>query len=272
MRMRIKDRSGLERQSKEFLAFARSYLSDAFPNPDRQGCPPDEALQSLAVNPSESQATITEHIASCSPCFRRYSELLTDVQLQRTADRALSWKGIFGWFRAHPLLVGAVLACALFIAIGVGLWIRFSVPNPPPLETHQPHNPTSPVNPEVAYSPFALDLTNISPIRGSNPPTTGSQRRVRVPSSTLDLTLSLPLGSEEQTYSVSLKSAAGRTFWSKYAKAQLNKGQILIRAQADFRQVPAGNYNLEIKSAAGIRLIQPVSIQATVPNGTGQKP
>lgn len=270
--MRIKDRSGLERQSKEFLAFARSYLSDAFPNADRQGCPPDESLQSLAANPSESQAAITEHIASCSPCFRRYSELLTDVQLQRTADRAFSWKRIFGWSRTHPLLVGAVLACALFIAIGVRLlWTRFSVPNPPPLETHQPHNPTSPVNPVVAYLPLSLDLTNISPIRGSKPPTTGSQRRVRVLGSPLDLTLSLPLGSEEQTYSVSLKSA-GRTFWSKSAKAHLNKGQILIRVQADFRQVPAGNYNLEIESAAGIRLIQPVSIQVTLPNGTGQKP
>jgi len=269
--MRIKDRSGLERQSKEFLAFARSYLSDAFPNPDRQGCPPDEALQSLAINPNKSQATITEHIASCSPCFKRYSELLTEVKSQKAADEGSSWKGMPGWFRAHPLLVGAALACALFIAIGVGLWIRFSVPNPPPLETHQPHNPTSPVNPVVAYSPLSLDLTNISPIRGSKPPTPGSQRRVRVPGSPLDLTLSLPLGSEEQTYSVSLK-AAGRTFWSKSATAHLNKGQTLIRVQADFRQVPAGNYNLEVKSAAGIRLIQPVSIQATLPNGTGQNP
>src|SRR5467141_3209249 len=107
MRMRIKDRSGLERQSKKFLAFARSYLSDAFPNSNRQGCPPDEALQSLAVNPSESQATITEHIASCSPCFNRYSELLIEVKLQKKADETLSWKPILGSFRAHPLLVGA---------------------------------------------------------------------------------------------------------------------------------------------------------------------
>src|SRR5690348_14816533 len=97
MRKRIKDRVGLEGQSKEFLAFARSYLSDAFQNADRQGCPPDEALQSLAANPSESQAAITEHIASCSPCFKRYSELLTEVKSQKEADERLSWKGIFGW-------------------------------------------------------------------------------------------------------------------------------------------------------------------------------
>jgi hypothetical protein len=272
MRMRIKDRSGLEEQSKDFLAFARSYLSDAFPNPDRQGCPPDEALQSLAVKPSESENAITEHIASCSPCFKRYSELLTEVRLQRATDRALFWKRIFDWPRTHPLLVGAAVACALFIAIGVGLlWIRFSVPNPPPLDTHQTPSPTSPVNPTVAYSPFTLDLTNISPIRGSKPPTIGSQRPVRVPGAPLDLTVSLPLGSEEQAYSVSLR-AAGRTFWSNSARAHLNKGQIAIRLQADFRQVPAGNYNLEVESAAGVRLSQPVSIEPTLPNGTGQKP
>src|SRR5260370_41001238 len=121
MRMRIKKRGGLEVKSKDFLDFARSYLSDAFPNPDRQGCPPDVALQSLAVNSSASDAAITEHIANCSPCFRRYSELLTEAKLQRAADGALSWKRIFGWSRAHPFLVGAALVCTLFIAIGVSL-------------------------------------------------------------------------------------------------------------------------------------------------------
>src|SRR5882757_4501420 len=153
MRTRIKNRSRLEEKGKDFLAFARSYLTDAFPNPARQGCPPDEALQSLAVNPRATEEAITEHIASCSPCFKRYSELLAEVKSQKAADEGLSWRGMSGWFRAHPLLVGAALACALFIAIGVGLWNRFSVPNPPPLETNQPHNPTSPVNPVVAYSP-----------------------------------------------------------------------------------------------------------------------
>ena len=177
-----------------------------------------------------------------------------------------------GWFRAHPLLGGSgfgLVPCSSRLALvcGLGLAYRIHLLGDPLNRC----NPTSPVNPVVAYSPFSLDLTNISPIRGSKPPTTGSQLRVRVPGSPLDLTLSLPLGSEEQTYSVSLK-AAGRTFWSKSATAHLNKGQTLIRVQADLSQVPAGNYNLEVKSAAGVRLIQPVSIQVTLPNGTGQNP
>src|SRR2546426_6834369 len=80
MRMRIKDRAALEKKNKELLDFARSYLSEAFPNPDRQGCPPDAALRSLAFNPTEGEPAVTEHLAACSPCFRRYGELLTELK------------------------------------------------------------------------------------------------------------------------------------------------------------------------------------------------
>ena len=68
--------------SKEFLESAHTYLSEAFPNPDHAGCPPDSALRSLAFNPRESDPTITEHIGTCSPCFRRYSELLAELKAQ----------------------------------------------------------------------------------------------------------------------------------------------------------------------------------------------
>ena len=37
------------RKEDELLVFARSYLSDAFPNPERTDCPPDDALRSMAM-------------------------------------------------------------------------------------------------------------------------------------------------------------------------------------------------------------------------------
>lgn len=270
MRMRIKDRAALEKKDRELLDFARSYLSEAFPNPDRQGCPPDAALHSLALNPNEMEPAVTEHLAGCSPCFRRYTELLAELKSQRAAEERLSWKRISAWSRAHPLLVGAALACALFIAIGASLLLnRIRVPNPP-LDTHRAPNPVQPLNPAVAYSPFSLDLSTLSPVRGSEPSTTGSHQRVRVPSSPLYVTLTLPLASEERSYDVRL-TAGGHTFWSKSAQAHLHKGQTLIRVEADFRQVPAGSYNLEVESSIGIRLVQPVSIETTLPNSTEQK-
>ena len=271
MRMRIKNHAALERKKRELLDFARSYLSEAFPNPDRQGCPPDAALRSLAFNPNESEPTVTEHLAVCSPCFKRYTELLAELKSQQRAEERSSWTRISVWSRAHPLLVGAALVFVLFIAIGASLLLnRIRVPNPPPLDTHRAPNPVQPVNPEVAYSPFSLDLSALSPVRGAES-ATGTQRRVSVPRSPLDMTLTLPLASPEGHYDLKLM-AGSETVWSKSAQAHLLKGKTLIQVEADFRQIPPRNYNLEVRSSSGIRLVQPVSIQGASPKSAEQKP
>src|SRR2546428_7500563 len=97
MRMRIKDRAAGEKKGKDLLDFARSYLSEAFPNPDRQGCPPDAALRSLAFNPTEGEPAVTEHLAACSPCFTRYSELLAELKSQREKEKRSTWGRVSVW-------------------------------------------------------------------------------------------------------------------------------------------------------------------------------
>jgi hypothetical protein len=266
----MKDRRAFEKKEKALLDFARSYLSEGFPNPDREGCPPDDALRSLAFNPRESQPEVTEHLASCSPCFRRYSELLAELKAQQQAAE-LSLSSISVWSKAHPLLAATALACALFIAIGVGLLLRgIRQPSVPPVETNRKPSPTEPLNPPVAYTPFSLDLSALSRVRGAEPPESGHQR-LAVPGSTLDLTLTLPLASREGAYDLKLTSE-DRILWSKSAVAHLQKGKTLIRVKADFRQIPTGNYNLDVQSSTGTRLIQPVSIQAASPSRPEQKP
>jgi hypothetical protein len=269
--MRIKNRAALETKKRELLDFARSYLSEAFPNPDRQGCPPDAALRSLAFYPNESEPTVTEHLAVCSPCFRRYAELLAESKSQTEPQRGTSWRRVSGWIRAHPVLAGTAALCILFIAIGVGLLLHgIRQPNTPPIDTHRKPNPTEPLNPTVAYSPFNLDLSALSPVRGSES-ATGTQLRVPVPSSPLDLTLTLPLASAEGRYDLRL-TAGSETVWSKYAQAHLLRGKTLIKVEADFRPIRTGNYNLEVQSSTGIRLVQPVSIQGASPKSGEQKP
>src|SRR6266852_3260333 len=268
--MRMKNRRAFEKKDKDLLDYAHSYLSKAFPNPDRQGCPPDAALRSLALSPTESEPTVTEHLAACSPCFRRYAELLVQLRSQRAAEGKLSWARVATWSRSHPVLVGGFILCALSIAIGASLLLnRIRVPNPP-LDTHRAPNPVQPVNPTVAYAPFSLDLSTLSPVRGSEPSATGSHQRIHVPSSPLYLTLTLPLASEERSYNVRL-TASGHTLWSKSAQAHPQEGKTLIRVEADFRQVAVGNYNLEIESSTGFRLVQPVSIETALPSSTERK-
>ncbi len=61
----------------EFFGLAKSYFLEAFPNPQRIGCPPDYDLQRMAEHPVEARdAHVSEHLTCCSPCFKRYMEIL----------------------------------------------------------------------------------------------------------------------------------------------------------------------------------------------------
>ena len=268
MRLRIKNLRAVDDKSKDLLDFARSYLSDAFPNPNREGCPGDAALRSLAFNPTEDEFVVTEHLAACSPCFRRYGELLAELTFQREAQKAFSWGTIPIWTKIHPVLAGTAAVCFLLVAIRVGVSLR--PPNAPQMETNRKPNPTELRNPTVAYLPFSLNLGSLSSVRGSKPPIE-AQRRVPVPNSALDLTLTLPLASPEGLYDLRL-TADGQTLWSKSAQAHLHTGKTIVQCLADFRQIPEGTYNLEVRSSTGIRLIQPVSIRVVSPTGAEQKP
>jgi hypothetical protein len=73
-----------EISEEEFFGFAKSYLSTAFPNPQRIDCPPDSDLQSMAEQPSEAAHTrVSQHLSSCSPCFNRYMEILADLKRRK---------------------------------------------------------------------------------------------------------------------------------------------------------------------------------------------
>ncbi len=75
-----------ELNEHEFFGFAKSYLSEAFPNPQRIGCPADSDLMRMAEHPTEARdAGVSEHLTRCSPCFRRYMEVLADLK-RRTAE------------------------------------------------------------------------------------------------------------------------------------------------------------------------------------------
>ena len=161
------------------------------------------------------------------------------------------------------MLTGTLVACAAIIAIVAGiLFSRVRQPNSPPNEVHNTPGRNPAVEQVAVYSPFRIDLSKVSPIRGSQNPSTESLR-VQVPKSQLDLTLILPLGSEERTYRVTLKDGT-KTVWSKTVQAHLSNGQVLVRFEVDLTQLAAGNYDLDVESPIGIRLVQPVSVEDSI--------
>ncbi len=73
-----------EFNEEEFFGFAKSYLSEAFPNPQRIDCPPDSDLQRMAEHPvSERDDEVSKHLIGCSPCFKRYMEILAELKRRK---------------------------------------------------------------------------------------------------------------------------------------------------------------------------------------------
>ena len=72
-----------EIDEEEFFGFAKKYLAEAFPNPQRIDCPPDSELTRLAEHPTEADPFLSQHLTCCSPCFNRYMEILADLKRRR---------------------------------------------------------------------------------------------------------------------------------------------------------------------------------------------
>ena len=252
-----KKRRVFERE-QDLLDFTRSYLSEDFPNPERKGCPPDDALRVLASRPTQSDESISDHLTCCSPCFNAYMAHLAHAgaeALQSQKIRRATW--------IRRSLVTAGLAVVLVIAIYVVLTRRQGDPT---VATRTPAPSGSPGTPAqvratAMYAPVLVDLSNASPVRGLDQSEAGPSPQV-VPSSPLiDFILQLPLGSEPRRYSVMLSSNR-HVVWSGSAQARMKNGQMLLRMHADFTHVRVGNYDLVVGSK-GFRLTVPIVVKVT---------
>jgi hypothetical protein len=69
-----------EFDEEEFFVFAKSYLSEAFPNPRRIDYPPDCELMRLAEQRREADPFGSQRLTCCSPCFNRYMGILAELK------------------------------------------------------------------------------------------------------------------------------------------------------------------------------------------------
>ncbi len=244
------------RKQEELLGYARSYLSEAFPNPERTGCPPDDALRLLAMRPLESDQSVSEHVTCCSPCFKAYTAHLATAKtkIQRIT-----------WIRRSA----AALGIAAILVVGAYLFIakRRNLPvvaprNPAPITEPQSQTQTAAV-----YVPVLIDLSSVSPTRGSKQSTARAVPQVIPSGSPVALTMRLPLGSEERLYLVTLRSGR-RIVWSESTQARRENGDTLLHVQANFKDLPTGRYDLQV-SSDNRRLSVPVLIETA--RDTGQK-
>lgn len=254
------------REERKLLDFAGSYLSEAFPNPDRKGCPPEAALRLLASRPKEADLSLTEHLSCCSPCFKQYQALLEEVKSERQAKRMSIWKEIWAWTISSPAaLVRALVIAAALASAGYLLVVRLEHPKTVPAPSVKA--PLPPVRPPAGaeYSEFVLDLSGLSPTRRPEVGPAPSQALVKLPRARLDLFIYLPLGSEEKTYRISLGSK-NKILWAETAAAHLRNRKMTLEAKVDMRKFEAGKYAFEVQAPGGIKLSQPVWLENVVQN------
>ena len=243
----------------ELLAFARFYLSEAFPNPERTGCPPDDTLRLLAFRPLESEKSVGEHLTYCSPCFNAYMAHLAEARakaIQRQRIHRITWIR-----RCAAFGVAAILVVAAYLFVSKRRTALIVAPRTPaPITAPRTTDQTQAT---AIYVPLVIDFSNVSPTRGAKQVFEAAAPQIIPSWSPLDLSLRLPLGSEERLFSITLR--AGRHIvWSEAAQAHRQNGDTLLRVHADFRDIPTGRYNLQVAST-GRRLSVSVLIKSRLP-------
>ena len=174
------------------------YFLEAFPNPERKGCPPGKVLQALAEKTLPPGHPALRHVVSCSECYAEYRNYRLDLeeaqgstgfgkQVSKTAiafppprkepNRHLRWAVAAG--------VAVLLGGASFLAVEH----RSSSSNRALVATNVP-----PARVDV-------DLFNAVTTRGVSDEPTPLQQ-VALPSSRVDLTVTLPRFSETGPYQV----------------------------------------------------------------------
>jgi hypothetical protein len=202
-----------ERDEKRILdALGRGLLNE-FPNPHRNGCPGSDVLKRIASHemPLAEAEKWLDHLGSCSPCYRDFSQL----------------REVCEGHRRRTLLA---VAASILIAAGIAGWVWL-----------QKHNGT------VVAETAVLDLRNRSVARGSEP--NPDIQPLEVSRAASRFNIYLPLGSAEGSYDVRIVTTSGESLLNAAGEARLNHGVTSLEIVARLSSSRPGRLILQIRKA-----------------------
>ncbi len=203
-------------------------LGGAHPNPTREGCPPREALVSLARRQVPVGDPVGEHVSQCSPCYREMRAVQQAEGIRPAHER-----------RASRSWWPAAAAAVLVLAAGLVAWLVYGDRQPSPAPA--PEQIVADAEPvEVT-----LDLRKYSVTRSDTP--SEELPPLVLPRAKVKLTLLLPVGSEPGEYEVRVLGASGRPDASANGTATIQEFVTSMQVPLDARLLPAGSYRLELK-------------------------
>lgn len=193
-------------------ALGRGLLKE-FPNPERRECPGLDVLKRVASRtmPLEEVERWLDHLGSCSPCYRDFTQLrkVREAQRRRT---------LFA------------VAASILVAVGIASWVLV-----------QRHNES------LVAQTAVLDLRSRSVSRSPEP--NRGEQPLELRHGFSQLNIYLPLGSPEGVYEVRIVTNSGKSLLNTGGTAQLKDGITTLQVREDAYIARPGQYILQIRKA-----------------------
>ena len=230
------------RVEADLVAAAARLFRSGFPNAERTGCPPREALLSAARNAASDveSRNVLDHLTCCSPCFVEYERLVRKDRLSKK----------------FKLLA---LCASVLLAVGTAIWFYAASSasdrrQPSPIVVEKERSPRVP-----PVETAVLDLRNRSSVRGDRQPPT-SNDVATLWARRLDLSVYLPIGSEEGEYEMQIFREAAKPLFSQTGTATLVDQDVVVRMRTDLTSLEPGRYILGLRRGGFTWRYYPVTL------------
>lgn len=226
------------------------FLLEAFPNPERKGCPNDETIKALAEDRLEPGNPAGLHIGSCSECYaeyRNYSEEWKESQERTVIDKAGVHPSLttFPNPKSFPVVTSSwprrwLAAAAVLLTVAGGGTLAFRA-----LEQHTGGLAGSPVVALNEPIDIRVDLANAVTARGSSDAATPIEE-VTLPTAVVRLSVALPHFSEDGRYAILVSTdRIGKDVVAEgFGTATKDGNNINVSTTLDLRKARPGAYFL----------------------------
>lgn len=234
-----------DEELRELSGLLQDFALEAYPNPEREGCPGSPALREMAALRAPAAHQFFAHVTKCSPCLR---EMLDEGR--RISKRRR---------RTRVVVVGT--AC---IAAGLFAGMTYLVVHKPARErTESIRNPKVGPQPTAAWNEVALNYEDLSSIRGGPDRNDVLRKEQRAPVKPDLLVISLPLGSDDGEYSVQIRktSAESSAVKTYTGVAVIREGHTTLRLTADLSDLDPGHYVLAFRHADASWRLAPLRLE-----------
>lgn len=213
----------------------KDFLLEAFPNPERKGCPDDKTIEGLAEDRLPAGHPALLHVGSCSECYAEYRHYRQDWEEANAATAFFDRSQIKG-SRQPKAVPWAVAAAVLLMSAGGYVAFRH----------YQSVQVARPQVASVEPVNVFVDLFDSGTTRGPAVEATPLQE-TSLPSSIVNLALVLPRFSDTGSYvvNVSRDRSGAQIVASGSSNAVMKEGgKVSLEVTLDLRAAQPGTYFL----------------------------